>query len=96
VSLFGRWNWWMPGWVARLLRVEPSPLAGVHIGRHRAPRGAARDQPAVVDDAWAELDGDGLPHLEAPAEVDLDRPARHGAPRELVSAERSTGRHGMD
>jgi len=96
VSLFGRWNWWLPGWVARLLRVEPSPLAGVHIGRHRAPRGAARDQPAVVDDAWAELDGDGLPHLEAPAEVDLDRPARHGAPRELVSAERSTGRHGMD
>jgi RND superfamily putative drug exporter len=26
VSLFGRWNWWLPVWVARLLRVEPSPL----------------------------------------------------------------------
>ena len=23
VSLFGRWNWWLPGWVARLLRVQP-------------------------------------------------------------------------
>jgi len=25
VSLFGRWNWWLPPWAARLLRVEPSP-----------------------------------------------------------------------
>ncbi len=25
VSLFGRWNWWLPAWSARLLRVEPSP-----------------------------------------------------------------------
>lgn len=24
VSLFGRWNWWLPGWVAALLRVSPS------------------------------------------------------------------------
>jgi RND superfamily putative drug exporter len=27
VSLFGRWNWWMPQAPARLLRVKPSPLA---------------------------------------------------------------------
>jgi RND superfamily putative drug exporter len=26
VSLFGRYNWWLPGWAARLLRVAPSPL----------------------------------------------------------------------
>jgi RND superfamily putative drug exporter len=25
VALFGRWNWWLPDWAARLLRVEPSP-----------------------------------------------------------------------
>jgi RND superfamily putative drug exporter len=24
VSLFGRWNWWMPKWPARILRVAPS------------------------------------------------------------------------
>jgi putative drug exporter of the RND superfamily len=24
VSLFGRWNWWLPERPARLLRVEPS------------------------------------------------------------------------
>jgi RND superfamily putative drug exporter len=25
ISLFGRWNWWLPKLPARLLRVEPSP-----------------------------------------------------------------------
>jgi RND superfamily putative drug exporter len=25
ISLFGRWNWWMPVWFAKILRVEPSP-----------------------------------------------------------------------
>lgn len=24
VALLGRWNWWLPGWVARMLRVAPS------------------------------------------------------------------------
>ena len=23
VSLFGRWNWWLPPWAARPVRVEP-------------------------------------------------------------------------
>jgi RND superfamily putative drug exporter len=23
MSLFGRWNWWLPGWTARLLRIPP-------------------------------------------------------------------------
>jgi RND superfamily putative drug exporter len=26
VSIFGRWNWWLPTWLARILFVEPSPL----------------------------------------------------------------------
>lgn len=26
MRLFGRWNWWLPGGVARIFRVEPSPL----------------------------------------------------------------------
>jgi putative drug exporter of the RND superfamily len=26
VVLFGRWNWWLPEWIAKILRVEPSPL----------------------------------------------------------------------
>jgi putative drug exporter of the RND superfamily len=26
VALFGRWNWWLPDWAARILRVEPTPL----------------------------------------------------------------------
>jgi len=41
VSLFGQWNWWLPTWLARLLRVEPSPIMGSRPprGRHRRPRG---------------------------------------------------------
>ncbi len=27
VTLFGRWNWWLPDGLARIMRVEPSPLA---------------------------------------------------------------------
>ncbi len=27
MALFGRWNWWLPGRVARVVRVRPSPLA---------------------------------------------------------------------
>ena len=30
VSLFGRWNWWLPTWLARVLFVEPSPLQPAH------------------------------------------------------------------
>jgi len=26
VSLFGRYNWWLPSWMATVLRVQPSPL----------------------------------------------------------------------
>jgi putative drug exporter of the RND superfamily len=25
VSLFGKWNWWMPTWCARVLRITPEP-----------------------------------------------------------------------
>ena len=44
VSLFGRWNWWLPTWLARLLRVEPSPLPA--LGAHVLPR--QRRGPAAV------------------------------------------------
>ncbi len=37
VGLFGRWNWWLPAGLARVLRVEPSPLRGGRPPpRHRA------------------------------------------------------------
>jgi RND superfamily putative drug exporter len=29
VSMFGSWNWWMPSWLARVLRVRPLPLVTV-------------------------------------------------------------------
>jgi RND superfamily putative drug exporter len=39
VSLFGKWNWYLPTWAARILRVEPSyPHA-------EPPRGLAPEEP---------------------------------------------------
>jgi RND superfamily putative drug exporter len=26
MALFGRWNWWLPASLARVVRVRPSPL----------------------------------------------------------------------
>jgi uncharacterized membrane protein YdfJ with MMPL/SSD domain len=39
MKLFGRWNWWLPARVARIFRVEPSPLAPPP--RRAVPRPAA-------------------------------------------------------
>ena len=41
MALFGRWNWWLPPGVARLFRVEPSPLAPKH-GAAPAPSPSGR------------------------------------------------------
>jgi RND superfamily putative drug exporter len=46
VSLLGRWNWWLPTWLAMLLRVEPSPLS---------PRD--RDGTDTADDAEPGISG---------------------------------------
>jgi RND superfamily putative drug exporter len=35
MQLLGRWNWWLPGWAAAVLRTSPSPLE---------PRGSAQPQ----------------------------------------------------
>jgi RND superfamily putative drug exporter len=36
ISLMGRWNWWLPKWPARLLRVEPSLPPRVAVGEGEA------------------------------------------------------------
>jgi putative drug exporter of the RND superfamily len=36
IALMGRWNWWLPRWPARLLRVEPSLPPRVATGEGRA------------------------------------------------------------
>jgi RND superfamily putative drug exporter len=46
VSSFGRWNWWLPEWLARVLFVEPSPLAptrppGIDPDPEKVPAGVA-------------------------------------------------------
>ena len=43
VSLFGRWNWWLPAGVARVLRVEPSTLEYIsHLPMSPTPRPLVR------------------------------------------------------
>ena len=46
VALFGRWNWWLPAWLARPLRVEPSPLLAEPV-QVPAPRSAVEVAPSV-------------------------------------------------
>ncbi len=41
VSMFGAYNWWLPSWAARLLRVEPSPL--------QPPRMPSVETPVAVE-----------------------------------------------
>jgi RND superfamily putative drug exporter len=31
ISVMGRWNWWLPEWSAKILRVEPSPLTAAEV-----------------------------------------------------------------
>jgi len=42
VSVLGRWNWWLPGWLATVLRVQASPLADRPGPDIPAPRDEAR------------------------------------------------------
>ncbi|HEU4912464.1 MAG TPA: MMPL family transporter [Actinomycetes bacterium] len=44
VSLFGRWNWWLPSWAARPLRVEP------HAAIPEPRRPEPQREPAAVSD----------------------------------------------
>ena len=47
VTAFGRWNWWLPEWVARILRVEPSPLAPARgVAGHAGPSASVSDATA--------------------------------------------------
>jgi RND superfamily putative drug exporter len=52
VSLFGRWNWWLPTGLARILRVEPSPVAPAGsepgLDRNPAPRTPSPDAAATA------------------------------------------------
>jgi hypothetical protein len=74
VSLLGSWNWWLPAWLARPLRVEPSPrrVEPVFVPGQRdetrslPPRGPATDS-----------EQDERPHQDAAADRD-DQRCRRG------------------
>ncbi len=54
VTTFGRWNWWLPVWLARLLRVEPSPLPPLPPGPSRS--NGPSDEPGSPPDEPDDLD----------------------------------------
>ncbi|MFI6676098.1 MMPL family transporter [Kribbella sp. NPDC050470] len=58
VSVLGRWNWWLPEWPARLLRIEPSPLAtkGVVAPPGRREPAAGRVEEEVEETHQPALD----------------------------------------
>jgi RND superfamily putative drug exporter len=61
MKLFGRWNWWLPANVARIMRVEPSPLAPRESvgtgGRDDELARPGTEQPARLPDAAARQAG---------------------------------------
>jgi putative drug exporter of the RND superfamily len=97
VSLFGRWNWWLPAGVARVLRVEPSPVAAepgrpTGGGRHRGQGRSGHAQPPGGSGARGDgSDGAGDGHLAGPVP---GRPQRHRAPVRPRRQRQPEYRHG--
>src|SRR6266536_3265079 len=46
VSLFGRWNWWLPSWAARLMRVAPAMAHAEQANQATSPSGREVAQPS--------------------------------------------------
>ena len=67
VALLGRWNWWLPDWAARPLRVEASPAEPVAA----AGTGATAAVPAVA--GAVRWNGGPGPVAEAPLRVQTHR-----------------------
>lgn len=60
VSAFGRYNWWLPTWLARVLRVESSPLP---------PRSEQKPPPARPPDLGVGDNDEPLPPDVAPDQL---------------------------
>jgi RND superfamily putative drug exporter len=71
VSLFGRWNWWLPAGLAKVLRVEPSPLKD----ERPMPPVAERDLVPTASAADAHVTP---PAPRGPADEERDPLSRRG------------------
>jgi RND superfamily putative drug exporter len=63
VAVLGRWNWWLPAWAARVLRVEPSPVQPHATPGHEAVEGEPERKGVLVTGG---LQPDDAPHDDAP------------------------------
>lgn len=59
VSLFGNYNWWLPGWMARFLRVAPSPLHPISHTAQPEPVSSDNDPTNRTLRLSGSLDGKG-------------------------------------
>ena len=62
VSLFGQWNWWLPDWAAKVLRVQPSrPVAPAVAAEPAVPAVAAEEAEAAEEAVVPEPRGETNP-----------------------------------
>jgi RND superfamily putative drug exporter len=48
VALFGKWNWWLPGWVAKVLRIKPVAISGARVPAQATGPGQIDDVPSQM------------------------------------------------
>ena len=78
ISLMGRWNWWLPDWPARILRVRAlaAPSGGVRQGRRLACGAVVADRGPSGAAIWI-----GVAYRRQSRAHDLSRPRRPGRER---------------
>jgi RND superfamily putative drug exporter len=80
VVLFGRWNWWLPAWLARLLFVEPvAAHAEGPPGRGRPGRDGAQAQSRGLELADIVRSRGADPGLQSPATDTTGGPCPHSS-----------------
>jgi RND superfamily putative drug exporter len=48
VALFGKWNWWLPDWVAKVLRIKPVAISGARVPAQATGPGQIDDVPSQM------------------------------------------------
>ncbi len=96
VSLFGKWNWYLPDWVAKVLRIKPVAVAGPRVTAQATGPGPIAEIPAQLRTPRFELEpetffsvkGPGVGRAAAGGPAG-SRPARSGRRPDRLSSTRS-------
>ena len=99
VALFGRWNWWLPAWAARLLRVPPSGPDRHDASPADGERPTAEPAARLTVGAMTSVAANGAAAFTKPSSTrrwrcrsrrsrSAGRPASWSAPRDRLAAGR--------